>query len=303
MSNDQVLEALTECRAQLKAAVEPMESTEWAPVDAWASEWRSWIRRLFPSELEDFDRLVARPPFSSAWPALHFDRSSYRYSREAEARALQSHQDSVARHARSNKSLAVEKKQSLLRFLDGIERLHGIPTPDQAADPTLELKQMESGMKVFISHSSADRDAAAAFVELLRTALLIPAKEIRCTSVDGYKLAGGTNANDQLRQEVFDAETFVALLSPSSMASVYVMFELGARWGANRHLVPLMIGGVKPSDLKAPLSAIHAVSSASEGDMYQLVDTLAGQLSLSAETPNVYMKALKLFVEAAKPRP
>jgi len=37
----------------------------------------------------------------------------------------------------------------------------------------------------------------------LRAALPLSAKDIRCTSVDGYKLAAGTNSDEQLRQEVF----------------------------------------------------------------------------------------------------
>ena len=78
-------------------------------------------------------------------------------------------------------------------------------------------------MKVFVSHSSADQKIAAAFVELLRAALPLSAKDIRCTSVDGYKLPAGTNADEQLRGEVFGAQAFVALLSPTSIKSSYVM--------------------------------------------------------------------------------
>lgn len=170
---------------------------------------------------------------------------------------------------------------------------------EQEQDSASQSRQVETTMKVFISHSSADRDAAGAFVEFLRAALPIPAKELRCTSVDGYKLPAGTNAEEQLRQEVFEAETFVAILSPNSLASMYVMFELGARWGAKGHLIPLMIGGVGPSHLKAPLSAIHAVSGTSEGDMHQLVDTIAARLKLQAEKPNVYMKAMQAFMLTA----
>lgn len=162
------------------------------------------------------------------------------------------------------------------------------------------LTSTEASMKVFISHSSADRDAAGAFVEFLRAALLIPAKDIRCTSVDGYKLPAGANAEEQLRQEVFDAEAFVALISRTSLTSIYVMFELGARWGAKGHLVPLMIAGVSPAHLKAPLSVIHAVSATSEGDLHQLVDALATRLNVQPEKPNAYMKAMKGFMLAAK---
>lgn len=155
-------------------------------------------------------------------------------------------------------------------------------------------------MKVFVSHSSADAAVAGAFVELLRSALSLPAKDIRCTSVEGYKLSAGADSNEQLRAEVFGSETFVALLSPISMKSVYVMFELGARWGTKRHLAPIMVCGTKTLDLKAPLSGIHAISGASESDIHQLIADIGQKLSQRSEGPAVYAKALREFIRKAK---
>jgi len=150
-------------------------------------------------------------------------------------------------------------------------------------------------MKIFISHSSADAKAAEALVDLIRSALNVSAKDIRCTSVEGYKLPAGADSNQQLRSEVFECQAFIVLLSPASMSSIYVMFELGARWGAGRYLAPIMIDGTSGGDLKAPLSAIHAINGVSEADMYQLVDDLAQRLELAPEKPAVYSKALRSF--------
>ena len=183
------------------------------------------------------------------------------------------------------------ESQEALRLVKEI-RSAGFDVPDDV--PT------GGGMKIFVSHSSADKRIAEAFVGLLRTALPLSAKDIRCTSVDGYKLAAGTNSDEQLRQEVFEADVFLALLSPTSIQSIYVMFELGARWGAKRYLAPVMVAGLTPSALKAPLSAIHAVTGTSDGDLHQLIDTLSERLVVDAEKPAVYAKALKVFVSAAK---
>lgn len=164
-----------------------------------------------------------------------------------------------------------------------------------------DQQPLEEAMKIFVSHSSADKLIAEAFVDLLRSALPLTAKDIRCTSVDGYKLPAGTNSDEQLRQEVFESQAFLALLSPSSLQSIYVMFELGARWGTKRYLAPVMVAGVTPSALKAPLSAIHAVSGTSEGDLYQLIETLSERLDVKPEKPAAYVKALKAFVTASNP--
>lgn len=154
-------------------------------------------------------------------------------------------------------------------------------------------------MKVFVSHSSADAAVAEALVELIRSALNVSAKDIRCTSVEGYKLPAGADSNQQLRSEVFECQAFIALLSPASLASIYVMFELGARWGTNRYLAPIMIGGTKGGDLKAPLSAIHAISGSSEADIHQLVEELGQRLEIAPEKPAAYSKALRVFAKSA----
>jgi len=157
----------------------------------------------------------------------------------------------------------------------------------------------DTTMKMFVSHSSADKPIAEAFVHLVRTALNLPSKEIRCTSVEGYKLSAGADSNEQLRTEVFGSELFVALLSPISMKSVYVMFELGARWGSKRHLTPIMVAGTNPGDLKAPLASIHAIDGTSESDLHQLLADMGTKLSVPVEGAATYTKALREFIRAA----
>lgn len=154
-------------------------------------------------------------------------------------------------------------------------------------------------MKIFVSHSSKDKDCAAAFVEMLRAGLLIPPAQIRCTSVDGFKLSVGSNADERLRSEVFGCDIFVGLLSAEGMASVYVMFELGARWGSGRYMAPVRIAGFQNRDLKAPLSAIHSADGCSEAEVHQLLGEMASQLKIQLQAPQAYLKQLREFVRHA----
>jgi TIR domain len=156
-----------------------------------------------------------------------------------------------------------------------------------------------SHMKFFISHSSVDADVAEQFVDLLRSALDVQPDDIRCTSVPGYKLTAGSDTNEQLRQEVFESVAFVALLSPSSLQSTYVLFELGARWGAKKFLAPVLIAGAGPAQLRSPLSAIHAVSGSSESDVLQLLDSLATVTQGKMQKPHTFARALAAFRAAA----
>lgn len=136
-------------------------------------------------------------------------------------------------------------------------------------------------LKIFISHSSYDTELAKALTHLLKDALGLSASSIRCTSVDGYRLAGGANTDEQLRLEIADAEAFIGLLSKTSLSSTYVTFELGARWGVKKHLVPLLAPGIHPSSLEGPMAALNALSCDNSSQMHQLVSDLAIQLDLS----------------------
>ncbi len=55
---------------------------------------------------------------------------------------------------------------------------------------------------IFVSHSSKDEALAKALVALLKSALALPANQIRCSSVDGHRLPVGVNTESTLREEV-----------------------------------------------------------------------------------------------------
>jgi len=139
---------------------------------------------------------------------------------------------------------------------------------------------MPEPILIFISHSSEDVALATLLIDLIRAALNIPAAQIRCTSVDGYRLPIGANTNEQLRREVHETKAFIGIISPASSRSAYVMFELGARWGAERHLSPVLAPGVDASILRGPIAGLNALRADRLPELLQLVDDLGAQLDL-----------------------
>lgn len=168
----------------------------------------------------------------------------------------------------------------------------------QQADLPSEAAMSDS-LALFISHNSGDTDVARALIRLFEKALKLSARDIRCTSVDGYRLPAGADTNDVLRTEVFGARLFVALLTPASLQSAYVLFELGARWGARRPLFPILASGAAASDLQPPLNGLNALSASNPDQVRQLVEDAAVALSLRVEPMASFTSAVDALVAAS----
>lgn len=158
---------------------------------------------------------------------------------------------------------------------------------------------MADDLTLFISHSAHDADIAKAVVTLFEKALKISARKIRCTSVDGYRLSAGADTNQVLRTEVFEAKLFVALLTPNSLNSPYVLFELGARWGARRPLFPVLAGGATPAHLPAPLNGLNALSASVSNQVLQLVEDASEALSERLEPISSFSAEVEATVTAS----
>jgi DNA-binding MarR family transcriptional regulator len=160
--------------------------------------------------------------------------------------------------------------------------------PARITASTTTNQPSASMLKLFISHSSKDVAYVEQLIQLLRSALNLPPQSIRCTSVDGYRLRGGADTKTQLRIEIHEAQAFVGLISPHSLASAFVMFELGARWGARKHLIPLLAPGMDPGVLSGPIADLNALKGGEPAELHQLVTDLADELGITPSPPAAY---------------
>ena len=151
-------------------------------------------------------------------------------------------------------------------------------------------------IKIFISHSNHDSAIAKSLAELFRNAMNLTKSEIRCTSVDGYRLPAGANTDEQLRREVIEAPVLVGLISQHSFESAYVLFELGARWGKNAYMAPVLASGQSTSILKGPLTGINALRCESASQVHQLVDDIASQLNIPLQRAADYQEYVEAVV-------
>jgi hypothetical protein len=145
---------------------------------------------------------------------------------------------------------------------------------------------------ILISHSSRDVELASALVDFLRAGLLT--NRIRCSSVDGYRLPAGVHTESQLRAEVNSTQVLIGLITPNSLASAYVMFELGARWGAGSFMIPLL-AGVIADDIRGPLSGLNALSGNNDAQLHQLLGDVSKALDIHVQRPESYVGQLTIL--------
>lgn len=154
-------------------------------------------------------------------------------------------------------------------------------------------------VRVFISHSSQDFEVASLLVDLFQRALGLSSEDIRCTSVDGYGMPAGVTVDERLRDEVHEAELLIGVITPNSLKSAYVMFELGARWGAEKAMIPLLASGTTPSDMGGPLAGINALDGSKDAQVQQLLEESAGYLGVVPGRASTYTNMIRELVQKA----
>ena len=160
-----------------------------------------------------------------------------------------------------------------------------------------DSNKVTSNMEIFISHSSKDAAIAEALINVLIKAYKFKNSQIRCTSVDGYKLPTGISTDEQLKSEIFNSRVFIGLLTSTSINSTYVLFEIGARWGANLPILPIICDTSGNLLLKGPLKSINVLDATNVSDIHQFIYDVGSHLNLKPEDTSGFLKEVQKFHE------
>jgi len=154
---------------------------------------------------------------------------------------------------------------------------------------------------IFISQAGSDANVAVALVNLLVAAFGFPKNAIRCTSVPGCRLTPGVDANVQLAHDIRVARVFIGLLTDASVESTYVLFELGARWGASGSMIPLLGPTADFKLLPAPIAPKHALRTTIRTDLQEMLSEIAKSLGATLRPAHEYEAELEALVAARVP--
>jgi hypothetical protein len=260
------------------AGVAPVDQANWPKVEASVASATPLIRTRFPEHLEDFRSVCATPRWSFS-PRFSTGGDSW-----SGTPARDNFAEAAAHDKTANQRRAEEAKEKILSFLDGLLGLSGV---EEATTGSTSMETtMPSTLRIFISHAGADAALAKALIDLIEAGLEVPTGSIRCTSVPGYKLDGGDDAPEVLRENLKVCSVVLGMLTKKSISSSYVLMELGAAWAFKKRAIPLIGPGATFDSLPGPFKDIHALKMDHDADMSGLVKTLARETGLT-ETSNM----------------
>ena len=146
--------------------------------------------------------------------------------------------------------------------------------------------------KVFISHSSKDKDYVVSIVELLED-IGLSQEQLFCSSVPGYGIPMDEDIYDYLKKQFEDHELYVFfILSDSYYQSVACMNEMGAAWILQNKYTTILLpdfefkeiqGAINPRRIGLKLDSDETEVKEKLG---QLKDILVQEFGLS-EMPSV----------------
>ena len=154
-------------------------------------------------------------------------------------------------------------------------------------------------ISIFISHSSKDRVLVDSFVKALEASMVIPEGGIRCTTLPGYRLRAGAHTSSALRTEIAEAQILIGVLTPESLESGWVMFELGAAWGACKPVLTVSVG-IDYEFMPGPLKETNATDAASRAELEQLFEEIRESLNFQRRKAGRATEALDELVEEAE---
>lgn len=152
--------------------------------------------------------------------------------------------------------------------------------------------------RIFISHAAADETLASALVDCILSTMIIDDEELRCTSVHGHKLPVGSDFAATLLEDIGDSSVVVGLITRHALASSWVLFELGATWGARKNLKPLVTDEVDLNTLPGPVSGRHVARLSSRGDLNQFLEEVAGTVGAKRRSAAKSTKPMEQLLAA-----
>ena len=111
--------------------------------------------------------------------------------------------------------------------------------------------------KIFISHSSKDRDIVLKFIDFLSSAFDIKKADVFCTSLNG-SIEVEDEFIGKIKKEVTNLSVVIFLITKNYLESKFSLAEMGAAWALNQKIFPVLYTDTNYKDLgDTPLASLQ----------------------------------------------
>ncbi len=106
-----------------------------------------------------------------------------------------------------------------------------------------------SSKKIFISHSSLDKEVVEAFVMMLCLGTGLKMDDIFCTSIEGIAVENGKNIREHIKTNINYADFAILMVSANYKRSKICLNEMGAVWAMDKKVKTYVLPDTKESDV------------------------------------------------------
>lgn len=186
-----------------------------------------------------------------------------------------------------------ELSGSLLAIQKNIDKYYLAEINCTQNDNDKEEQEMpQKSPKIFISHSSKDKDYVSCIVDFLED-IGLTQEQLFCSSISGYGIPLDEDIYDYLKQQFQEHNLHVILiLSDNYYQSVACMNEMGAAWILQNKYTTILLPGFEFREIKGAINP-RKIGLKLDGDLIevkeklgQLKDALAQEFGL-ASIPDV----------------
>ena len=108
---------------------------------------------------------------------------------------------------------------------------------DNIYSNTNDNESNRHGKKIFISHSSKDRDIVEKFVDhILLLGIGLSTEDVFCTSIEDLAIRNGEDIRNHIHANIQNADFSILLISNNYKNSEICMNEMGAVWAYNNNV-------------------------------------------------------------------
>jgi len=220
-----------------------------------------WIQEVLPKHLEDNYEILTAPDIVDVFMInpgngkKEFIDTTDRYI------ARQKYIETNDAYFMVDTTAKFDDKYRMIKRPHGSSILH---FPDvlqfEDFDATFELtnSNMKSYSKIFISHSSKDKEIVEDLIEILEV-IGVKHEDIFCSSIQGYGVSLGEDFLVRLKKELNEKVLVLFVLSQNFYDSPISLCEMGATWIKTNKHIPILIPPFDYTQIKGVINNIHGL--------------------------------------------